>query len=138
MRVQAIAVAAAGVVLFGVAGCASSRQAGSGSAGGGTGSGSAGAPTSGGTTTGPGIGGTASSPVPTPALAAAAAAGCPNTQVAPQSNPKAQPVPADIQVAFVLRCRIVPGNPTSTVVAERSTSDPAKLVRALRTPSAQR
>lgn len=144
MRFQAAACAAAGLLLLGTAGCASATQAGSGGAvtgsAGSSGSGSAGSsmPGPSGITTGPSMGGTASSPVPTSSLAKVAAAACPTDSVTPLSNPMAKPVPADIQVAFVLRCRVVSGNGSHTQVAERSVSDPTDLVKALRAPSVPR
>ncbi|MGI8665463.1 MAG: hypothetical protein ACR2N4_05465, partial [Jatrophihabitans sp.] len=55
------------------------------------------------------------------------------------NGPAARPVPAGIQVAWVLRCSIVSKGGTSrAIVAERSSGDPAALVKALKTPSAQR
>lgn len=139
MRFQAAAIAAAGLLLAGAAGCASTTQAGSGGATTGS-AGSTGSSSTGpsGTTTGPSMGGTASSPVPTSSLAAMAAAACPTDSVTPLSNPMAKPVPADIQVAFVLRCRTVPSKGSYTLVAERSVSDPTDLVKALRAPSVPR
>jgi hypothetical protein len=134
MRVQAAAVAAAGLLALGAAGCASTTQAGS---GGSAGSGS-GTSSGSGTTSGPSMGGTASSPAPTGAVEKAAAAACPTNAVTPVTNPAAKPVPAGIQVAWVLRCRVVSGSTKPTLVAERSTSDPTDLVRALQGPSVPR
>jgi hypothetical protein len=140
MRVQAAAVAAAGLLALGAAGCASTIQAGSGGpAGSGSGISSASGASGGtGTTSGPSIGGTASSPAPTGAVEKAAAAACPTNSVSPLTNPAAKPVPTGIQVAWVLRCRVVSGGTKSTLVAERSTSDPTELVRALQEPSVPR
>jgi hypothetical protein len=139
MRMHAAAVAAAGLLLFGTAGCASTTSTG---AGGPTSSTDATGPSAGvnpsGTTTGPSIGGTASSPPPTGEVARAAAASCPTDSVSPLTNPAAKPVPAGIQVGWVLRCRVVPGNGSYTLIAERSTSDPTDLVRALREASVPR
>lgn len=136
MRIRAAAVAAAGLLLFGAAGCASATQAGSSgssvASGGGTSTGPSG------TTTGPSIGSTASSPVPTGTVARAAAASCPINPVTPLTNPAARPVPADVQVAWVLRCRVISSGNGYTLVAERSTTDPIDLVRALREPSVPR
>ncbi len=137
MRLQAAAYAAAGLLLVGTAGCASTTQAGSGGAVTGS-AGSSGTAAPSGTTTGPSMGGTASAPVPTSSLAGMAAAACPTEAVTPLSNPMAKPVPADIQVAFVLRCRVLPGKGSSALVAERSVSDPTDLVKALRAPSVPR
>jgi len=137
MRLQAAAVAAAGLLMLGAAGCASTVQSGSAGAGGSGGvSGSIGSAPD--TTSGPSIGGPASSPPPTSAVAKAAAAACPTNAVTAMTNPAAKPVPPGIQVAWVLRCRVVQGNGTSTLVAERSTSDPTDLVRALAVPSMPR
>ena len=68
----------------------------------------------------------------------AAAAACPTNSVTPLTNPAAKPVPTGVQVAWVLRCRVVSGGTTPTLVAERSTSDPTELVRALQEPSVPR
>jgi hypothetical protein len=151
MRMHAAAVAAAGILLFGAAGCASTTSTGAGGPPGSSGpagstgsASSAGSAGSGvganpsGTTTGPSIGGPASSPPPTGEVVRAAAASCPTDSVSPLTNPAAKPVPADIQVAWVLRCRVVPGNGSYTLVAERSISDPTDLVRALREASVPR
>jgi len=142
MRMHAAAVAAAGILLFGAAGCASTTSIGAGgpaSSSGPAGSaGSTGGANPSDTTTGPSMGGPASSPPPTGEVARAAAASCPADTVSPLTNPAARPVPADIRVAWVLRCRVVPGNGSYTLVAERSTSDPTDLVRALREASMPR
>jgi hypothetical protein len=142
MRMHPAAVAAAGFFLFGAAACASTTQttqAGSGGSTGSTGSGTtiSGSTNPSGTTTGPSIGGPASSP-PAGEVMRAAAASCPTDAVTPLTNPMAKPVPADIQVAWVLRCRVVPGKGSYSLVAERSTTDPIDLVRALREPSMPR
>jgi hypothetical protein len=144
MRMYAAAVAAAGILLLGAVGCASTTQttqAGSSGSAGSTGSAanpSGSVPNPSGATTGPSIGGPASSPPPTGDIARAAAASCPTESVTPLTNPAAKPVPADVQVAWVLRCRVVPGKGSYTLVAERSTTDPIDLVRALREPSMPR
>ena len=149
MRLWAAAVAVAGVMML--AGCASSTPTGTGSnATGSNGTGSNGTGSSGtgssvtgssvpsDTTTGPSMGGTASSPAPPSAVAKAAAAACPADLVTPATNPRARPLPGDIAVAWVLRCRIIPGNGGYTLIAERSVSDPTDLVRALRKPTVPR
>jgi hypothetical protein len=137
MRMQAAAVAVAGVLMLGVAGCASTSQAGSG--GPVTGSGGViGTTLPSDTTTGPSIGGPASSPAPTSSVARAAAAACPTDSVTPVSNPRAKPVTADLQVAWVLRCRLISTNGSYSLIAERSVSDPTDLVRALRKPTMPR
>ena len=140
MRMQAAAVALAGVLMLGVAGCASTSQAGSGGSviGSGGSSGVTGSALPSDTTTGPSIGGPASSPAPTSSVARAAAAACPADAVTPVSNPRAKPVPADVQVAWVLRCRVIQTNGSYTLIAERSVSDPTDLVRALRKPTMPR
>lgn len=75
----------------------------------------------------------------TPAQVAAIAAGCPTNQnFAVQNGPASKPVPADLAVSWVLRCTISHKGQTSVLVAERSQSDLSPLLRALRTPSAQR
>lgn len=136
MRVPIPAAIVMGVLALAMAGCASTSPT---QAGGG-GQSTSQTPGAGGTTTGPSMGGTASSPAPVSALAAAAAQTCPTSiEVTPQNDPQAKPVPAGISVAFVLRCKILStnGRPT-TLVAERSTSDPSKLVAALQLPSVPR
>lgn len=97
------------------------------------------------TTTGPGMGGTASGGVPSPAATssagvAAIAATCPSVQsFAVLNGPSARPVPADIKVAWVLRCSIVSkGAGPRLLVAERSVTDPAALVAALKVSSVPR
>ena len=144
MRVRVAAIAVAGALTMGAAGCASAIQAGSGGSGiGGSGiatgtavPSSTGNPS--GTTTGPGMGGPASTPVPTSSIARVAAAACPADPVTPLTDPRAKPVPADLHVAWVLRCRVVTGIRTNVQIAELSTSDPTDLVRALRQPSMPR
>lgn len=136
MRLHAAALAAAGLLMLGAAGCASSVPAGSAGSGGSAGNSGSSGP--GDTTTGPSIGGPASSPPPTGSLERAAAAACPTNSVTPLTNPRAETVPAGIQVAWVLRCRVIQGNGSSALVAERSTSDPTDLVRALRQPTVPR
>jgi hypothetical protein len=143
MRMYAAAVAAAGLLLLGVAGCASTSQSTQAGSGGSTGSVTNPSTTNPSTTnpsgtTGPSGGGPASSPPPTGEVARAAAASCPTDPVTPLTNPAAKPVPADIQVAWVLRCRVVPGKGSYTLVAERSINDPIDLVRALREASVPR
>ncbi|HTZ43886.1 MAG TPA: hypothetical protein VMB79_08470 [Jatrophihabitans sp.] len=137
MRLPAALTLVAGALSLVLTGCASANQVGAGSGSGPAPSGGVSLPS--GTTTGPSMGGTASSPQPTSSTALAAATHCPLPPVTPQTNPAAKPVPDDLQVAWVLRCRIVRGTSgSSTLIAEQSTSDPAALVRALRAPSAQR
>ena len=144
MRLQAAAVAVAGVLGLALAGCASTTQTGSsgtgssGAGSSGTGSSVTGSSVPSDTTTGPGMGGTASAPAPTSSQAKAAAAACPTNSVTPMTNPQAKPLPADVQVSWVLRCRTIPGSTGYTLVAERSVSDPTDLVRALRKPSVPR
>jgi hypothetical protein len=128
MWLRPAAVIAASLLGFGMAGCAASN----GSSHAGT--------ASGGTTTGPSMGGTASSPALSSAEVRALAATCPESAtVTPMNVAGAKVVPADLSVAWVLRCRILStgGNPTA-LVAERSTSDVSKLVTALKAPPAQR
>jgi hypothetical protein len=139
MRMHAAAVAAAGFLLLGAVACASTIQTTQAGSGGSTGSGTtiSGSANPSGTTTGPSMGGPASSP-PAGDVMRAAAASCPTDPVTPLTNPMAKPVPADIQVAWVLRCRVVPGKGSYSLVAERSTTDPIDLVRALREPSMPR
>jgi hypothetical protein len=84
------------------------------------------------------MGGPASTPVPTSSIAKVATAACPADPVTPLTNPRAKPVPADLQVAWVLRCRVVHGIRTDVLISELSTSDPTDLVRALREPSVPR
>lgn len=124
--------AAIGAGLIALAGCASATQHSTPGGGGST--------SGGGTTTGPSIGGTASIPPPSNAMSQAAAASCPTSPtVTPLTVPSAKPVPAGLSVSFVLRCKILStgGNP-STLVAERSTSNPAKLLAALQAPTVPR
>lgn len=130
MRLHAAALAAAGLLMLGAAGCASSVPAGNG--------GSAGSSAPSDTTTGPSMGGPASSPPPISSVARAAAAACPTNAVTPLTNPRARAVPSDLQVAWVLRCRVIPGFRSNVLLAERSTSDPTDLVRALQRPSVPR
>lgn len=137
MRLHAAALVAAGLLMLGAAGCASVSPAGSGGSGSGTaGPSSTSNPSD--TTTGPSMGGPASSPMPTSSVQRAAAAGCPTDSVTPLTNPNARQVPADLQIAWVLRCRVVPGYRARVLVAERSTSDPTDLLRALRQSSVPR
>ena len=143
MRLQTAAVAATGLLMVGVAGCASSSQAGSGGSviGSAVSTGTAvpsstSNPTD--TTTGPGMGGPASTPVPTSSIARAVAGACPTDPVTQLTNPRASPVPEDLKVGWVLRCRIVPGIRTNVLLTELSTSDPTDLVRGLREPSVPR
>jgi hypothetical protein len=84
------------------------------------------------------MGGPASTPVPTSSIARAVAGACPTNSVTPLTNPQAKPVPADLKVGWVLRCRVVPGFRTNVLIGELSTTDPTDLVRALREPSAPR
>jgi hypothetical protein len=84
------------------------------------------------------MGGPASTPVPTSSIARAVAGACPTNPVTPLTNPQAKPVPADLKVGWVLRCRVVPGIRTNVLIGELSTTDPTDLVRALREPSAPR
>lgn len=133
MRVRTAAAIGAGVIAL--AGCAaSSQQATTG------GGGSSVIPSAGGTTTGPSIGGTASMSPPSSAMAKAAAASCPTSlQDTDLNAPAARPVPAGLPVSFVLRCKILTtGGTASTLVAERSTSDPATLIAALQAPTVPR
>jgi hypothetical protein len=139
MRLQTAAVAAAGVLMLAAAGCASSNPAGSGGAGlpsGTTAPSSTSNPTD--TSTGPSMGGPASTPVPTSSIARAVAGACPTDPGTALTNPRAKPVPADLKVGWVLRCRVVPGIRTNVLIGELSTSDPTDLVRGLREPSMPR
>jgi len=141
MRLRTAAVAAAGLLALAAAGCASANQAGSNQAGSGLSSGTAvpsstSNPTD--TTTGPSMGGPASTPVPTSSIARAVAGACPSDPGTALTNPRAKPVPADLKVGWVLRCRVVPGIRTNVVIGELSTSDPTDLVRGLREPSVPR
>jgi len=138
MRLQAAVLAAAGLVMLGTAGCASSVPAGSGGGGISDSAGPTITSNPSDTTTGPSIGGPARSPMPTSSVQRAAAAACPTNAVTPLTNPRAQRVPADVQVAWVLRCRVIPGFRSNVLLAERSTSDPTDLVRALRQSSVPR
>jgi hypothetical protein len=128
----------------GMPGAAPGSAGTSGSPGGGatgsgaTGSGSTGSGSSGGSAD-PGI--PAFSPPPASyvpsATERAAAATCPtSTGVDQLRSPVARRVPTGLPVAWVLECRILStdGTPT-TVVAARSTTDPAPLVAALQGPS---
>ncbi|HJQ03588.1 MAG TPA: hypothetical protein VJ851_18485 [Jatrophihabitans sp.] len=101
-----------------------------------------------GITTGPGMGGTASvspstgsgTPNPVdPSRIAAIAATCPANQNYAQANgPTARTVPADLQASWVLRCTISNKGGSRMLIAERSEGDLGPLLRALKTPSAQR
>jgi hypothetical protein len=141
MRLRTAAVAAAGLLALAAAGCASADQTGSNQAGSGLSSGTAvpsstSNPTD--TTTGPSMGGPASTPVPTSSIARAVAGACPADPGTALTNPRAKPVPANLKVGWVLRCRVVPGIRTNVVIGELSTSDPTDLVRGLREPSMPR
>jgi hypothetical protein len=140
IRYGAAALAMAGLVL---AGCASTHSNSSGT----------GASGASGTTTGPSMGGTASvsppfastsaAPAPSdtldPRQLAGIAASCPANQNYAQPNgPAARVVPASLQVSWVLRCTISNKGGTRLLIAEHSVGDPGPLLRALKTPSAQR
>jgi len=137
MRFRPAILLSAGLVALAVAGCASTAQT---QAGGGNPSAATSSPTDGGTHSGPSIGSTASSPPPSSALATRAAATCPTTlDITPLNAPNRQAVPDQLDLAFVLRCKILStsGRPT-TLVAERSTSSADRLLTALREPSQPR
>ncbi len=144
MRVRTATAVVAGLIAL--AGCASSAEQASPGGGGSNGpaapSGGVqpGGPQSVGTTTGPSIGSTASAPAVPSGLAKAAAATCPtSTSVEGTDLPGAQAVPAGVAVSFVLRCKILsPGGTPTTLVAERSTSSTAALVKSLQAPSQPR
>jgi len=150
MRLSAVSTAVAGALALLLCGCASTTQSAAPGGGTGTAISPTGAPSgsgtgsggisSGGVTTGPSMGGTASSPQPTSSVAVAAASHCPMPPDTPQNNPAAKPLPAKLPVVWVLRCRIVQGTAVGKglLVAERSTSDTAALLRALRAPSVPR
>jgi hypothetical protein len=139
IRCGAAALAMAGLVL---AGCASTQSHGSATGGSGAS----------GITTGPSLGGPASgspsipssgTPNPvdplTPGQVAAIAATCPANQNYVQPNgPAARVVPADLRISWVLRCTISNKGGSRMLVAERSVGDTGPLLRALKTPSAQR
>jgi len=147
MRLSAVSAALAGALVL-LCGCASTTQSAAPGGGTGTATSPTGAPSDSGTgsggisgtTTGPSMGGTASSPQPTSSVAVAAARHCPMPPDTPQNNPAAKPLPATLPVVWVLRCRIVQGTAAGKglLVAERSTSDTAPLLRALRAPSVPR
>jgi len=100
-----------------------------------------GAPGSGGsgTRSGPPIGGTSAKPS-APSDNSPVNVRCPAQlpQVEP-NGPDAKPLPAGIHVTWVLRCSVVSKAGTARrLLAERSDSDPTKLLNALRVPSGPR
>jgi hypothetical protein len=134
IRYGAAALAMAGLVL---AGCASTQSNGSGPAASGTtsSSGTASVP--------PPYASTSGAPAPSdtldPRQLAGIAASCPANQDYPQPNgPAARTVPASMQVSWVLRCTISNKGGSRLLIAEHSTGDIGPLMRALKTPSAQR
>jgi len=98
------------------------------------GAGSAGSNPGSGASTGPAAG------PPTSPSRSPAAARCPAQLDEGQAHRKgAKPVPGDIQVDWVLRCSVAPPiGGTRYLVAERSDSDPAALLAALRAPDEAR
>lgn len=124
---------AAGLILaLAVTGCASSGQ-----------DKAAGGATTTGTTTGPAMGGTASAPgTPSsnpPTSPPGTAVNCPTDLNFEQPNgPSAQPLPPKITVSWVLRCSVVSKGAKRVLNVERSDSDTANLVAALRVPSGQK
>jgi hypothetical protein len=70
----------------------------------------------------------------------AAASQCPDQPNEGQYNSKlAKPVPSSVEVAWVLRCSVVPAaGGHHALLVERSNSDPAALLNALRAPDEPR
>lgn len=124
---------AAGLILaLAVTGCASGAQ---GKAAGGSN------PT--GTTSGPAMGGTASQPgtpiLSPPSSPPVTSVNCPTDLNFDEPNgPSAQALPSKITVSWVLRCSVVSKGAKRILNVERSDSDAANLVAALRVPSGQK
>lgn len=94
-----------------------------------------------GTTSGPAMGGTASQPgkPSPPSSPPSSAVNCPTDLNFEQPNgPSAQPLPSKITVSWVLRCSVVSKGTKRILNVERSDSDAANLVAALRIPSGQK